>query len=117
MLLAIKYSPISERKTSTNLLKTLEEPPKNRGSKLILDFSAKTRFCQVRFVPFPPNTVIGIYDKKEIFIVLNPKEDLAKSPALLSRNSSILAAMQDYFEILWITAMETPHFKTDDLKV
>ena len=91
----------------------LEEPPKNRGSKLILDFSAKTRFCQVRFVPFPPNTVVGIYDKKEIFIVLNPKEDLAESPALLSSNSSILAAMQDYFEILWFTAMEIPEYNLD----
>jgi sugar-specific transcriptional regulator TrmB len=94
----------------------IEKPPKNRGSKLILDFSAKTRFCPVRFVPFPPNTVISIYDNKEILIVLNPEEDLLESPALWSSNSSIVAAMRDYFDILWLTAMEIPEYNLDNIQ-
>lgn len=91
-----------------------EKPPKNRGSKPIL--ATRVRACgSVRFVPFPPNTVLSIYDNKEILIVLNPKEDLQESPALWSSNSSIVAAMQDYFDILWITAMEIPEYKLNNI--
>ena len=93
----------------------IEKPPKNGGLKLILGLSAKTRFCPVRFVPFPPNTILSIYDNKEILIVLNPEKDLSESPALWSSNSSIVAAIKDYFDILWITAMEIPEYKINNI--
>jgi hypothetical protein len=89
---------------------------KNRASKLILDFNANTSFCQIRFVPFPPSTVLSLYDKKEILITLHPKEELPVSPTLWSSNPSILAAMQDYFDILWITAMEIPEYYLDNIQ-
>jgi hypothetical protein len=56
-----------------------------------------------------PNTVIGIYDKKEVFIVIDPKEGLFDSPALWSNNQSLITVVKDYFEILWLTAMEEPN--------
>jgi hypothetical protein len=62
-----------------------------------------------------PNTILSIYDNKEILIVLNPEKDLSESPALWSSNSSIVAAMQDYFDILWITAMEKPEYNFDNI--
>jgi sugar-specific transcriptional regulator TrmB len=94
----------------------IEKPKKNRASKLILDFNANTSFCQIRFVPFPPSTVLSLYDKKEILITLHPKEELPVSPTLWSSNPSILAAMQDYFDILWITAMEIPEYYLDNIQ-
>lgn len=92
----------------------IEKPQKNSGSKHILDLCYQSSFCQVRFVPSPPNTVLSVYDKKEILIIKYPQKDLPESPALWSSNHSILFAMQDYFDILWITANEEPNYWVDD---
>ena len=39
---------------------------------------------------------------------------LGESPALWSNNPSLLALAQGCFEALWKTAMETPHFSSDE---
>jgi hypothetical protein len=35
---------------------------------------------------------------------VNPKEDVSSSPALWSNNQSLLAIVQDYFNVLWVCA-------------
>ena len=55
----------------------VEVPEKGRVSDLVLDFCQKSTFCEVRFVPSPPQTVMSIYDKKEILIALDPKTVLS----------------------------------------
>ena len=60
----------------------------------------------MRFLPGRPKTGIEIYDKKEVFIIIDPERGLLDSPVLWSNNQSLLTVVEDYFEILWLTAME-----------
>jgi sugar-specific transcriptional regulator TrmB len=85
------------------------ESPEERGdAEQALQFCGKSPFCDIRFLPGCPKTVIGIYDNSEVFIIIDPKEGLFDSPALWSNNQSLISVVQDYFEILWLTAMEEP---------
>jgi len=63
--------------------------------------------CQVRFLTTSPQTILGIYDRKEIFVFETPTENIDGSPALWSNNQSIVSIVTDYFDVLWLTAIET----------
>ncbi|TSA56230.1 hypothetical protein D4R42_03940, partial [bacterium] len=52
-----------------------EKPTKNRASELILDFCDKSNFCEVRFVPSPPKTILSIYDRKEVLLIIDRKRN------------------------------------------
>ena len=41
---------------------------------------------------------------------------MKNTAALSSNNPSILAALKDYFNIFWITAIETPSYSIDPKK-
>jgi sugar-specific transcriptional regulator TrmB len=86
----------------------VESPEKEDVLKQALQFGEKSPFCEIRFFPRHPKTVIGLYDRKDAFIILNPKEALLESPALWTDNQSLISVIQDYFEILWLTAVEKP---------
>jgi hypothetical protein len=62
--------------------------------------------CQIRFLTTSPPTNLGIYDGKEVFVFENPTESIDGSPALWSNNKSLISIMIDYFDILWLTALE-----------
>jgi hypothetical protein len=62
----------------------------------------------MRFIPYFPKAIFGIYDEKEIFIVLKSKTGLPGSPALWSNNPPLIDLAEDYFEMLWLTAMKEP---------
>jgi hypothetical protein len=57
-----------------------------------------------------PKTVMVKYDNKETFIFTKPNAELKNSPALWSNDPSIISMAEDYFDILWITAMEEPNY-------
>lgn len=63
---------------------------------------------EVRFIEHFPKTVFGIYDNRELYIIVNPSADLSSSAALWTNNSSLIALVQEYFETLWLTAKEEP---------
>lgn len=84
----------------------VETPEKSGAAERTLQFCRKSPFCNIRFMPGVPKTVLGIYDKNQVFIIVNPKEGLFDSPALWSNNQSLISAIQDYFEVLWLTSME-----------
>lgn len=86
----------------------LEKPEKDEKT-LAIELCRKNPYCEIKFLPNFPKTVMGIYDGKEIFVIVNPKARLPDSPALWSNSSSLMNAMQDYFNILWITSLEEPH--------
>ena len=69
--------------------------------------------CKFRFTPTCPQTVISIYDSKEVVLVENPVAPLKGSNVLWSNNKSLISMTKDFFEILWITAKEEPNFQTD----
>ena len=69
--------------------------------------------AKIRYIPSFPKTVMANYDNKEVFIFTKPTADLKDSPALWSNDPSILGITHDYFEILWITAIEETKFNID----
>jgi sugar-specific transcriptional regulator TrmB len=84
----------------------IENPLESNTAKQLIQFCREKPFTQIKFIRYCPSVVLGVYDKKEVFIIVDPKTDLPGSPALWSDNSSLIVLAQDYFEILWLTAME-----------
>ena len=86
----------------------IESPSESKTAKQLIQFCEEKPSCQTRFTPHYPKATFGIYDKKEIYLIAKSKTDLPGSPALWSNNQSLISAMEDYFEILWLTAMKEP---------
>jgi len=84
----------------------VESPKEEKGVEQACRFCRESPFCDMRFLPGRPKTGIEIYDKKEVFIIIDPERGLLDSPVLWSNNQSLLTVVEDYFEILWLTAME-----------
>ena len=83
-------------------------PRRGRDAERVIKFLKRYPWCQLRFVHRCPNVIMGIYDRKELTIAVNPATGLSDSPALWSNNQSFITMAQDYFDILWLTAMENP---------
>jgi sugar-specific transcriptional regulator TrmB len=96
------------RKVKTRFI--VECPFKNKTSMDLIRYCRKHPSCQIRFIRFLPRTIFGIYDQKETFITEDPKTHLPDSPALWSTNSSLIALVQDHFEIQWQAAIEELNF-------
>ena len=95
----------------------IDKPEKSRASDEILNFLSKDVCCKAKFLPSSPETVMTIYDRKEILIFTDPNARLSESPALWSNNPSLISGMQNYFTILWTTALEEPAYHIDDEQV
>jgi len=50
------------------------------------------------------NLRFGVYDKKEVSVVLSLIGDFAKSSLLWSDNSSLVEIFHNHFELLWQTS-------------
>lgn len=85
----------------------VEKPPKSKTSKEIVRFFREKPNSQIKFIQNHPNTVFGIYDRKEIFVVVVSKTDLESSPALWSDDDALISLAADFFEMLWSAATET----------
>lgn len=81
-----------------------EAPKETAAQKKASEFCRISPNCKVRFMPDRPKTVLGLYDQKEVFIIINPKEGLFDSPALWSNNQSLITAIQEYFDLLWLVS-------------
>jgi sugar-specific transcriptional regulator TrmB len=80
-------------------------------AKRVLQLCRGKPNCQFRFIHAPPDYVFSIYDKKEAFIIVDPKANLPDSPALWTNNPSLISLIRDYFEILWFTSSEKHNFE------
>jgi len=87
----------------------VEKPPKNKTSKQLIENVRKNPSVQIRFVAEYPKTVFGIYDEKEMFLIVFSKTGLPDSPALWSNNESFIALGRECFEILWHAATQSSH--------
>jgi sugar-specific transcriptional regulator TrmB len=84
----------------------VENPLKTTTSKQVIDFFNESNCCQIKCSPNYPETVFGIYDKKEVFIIVFSKADLSGSSALWSDSGSIISLASNYFELLWQKAIK-----------
>lgn len=90
-------------------LRIILESPKEANAIEYLDKLCKSNpDCHIKFIPSHPKTVLGLYDGKEVFIITEPTKDISDSPALWSNNPSLTSIVKDYFEMLWLTAMDYP---------
>ena len=85
----------------------VEKPVESEMAKQMIQFCRKKPFCQIKFISYCPTVVFGIYDKKEVFIVVHPKTDLPGSPTLWSSNHSLIALAENHFKTLWLTAIKS----------
>jgi sugar-specific transcriptional regulator TrmB len=82
----------------------IERPLRSKTSEQLIQYCTGKPSCQLRFNQNHAETVFGIYDKKEVFIVILSKTDLQGSPALWSNNTAMISLASDYFEMLWRNA-------------
>jgi hypothetical protein len=73
----------------------------------------ESTLLEVKYLPSLPRALVTIYDRKEVLFSISTASPLGGT-CLWSSNASLLAIIQDYFELLWITAMETPYFSIDE---
>ncbi len=85
----------------------VEKPAKNKTTMELIQYCREKPFCQARFTRSHPETVFGLYDEKQVFVVVFPKKDLPGSPALWSNNRSLIALAKGYFEMLWQSVRES----------
>ena len=84
----------------------LEKPEPGIDIEEPLEICRMSEMCHIRFFNSQPQAVLGIYDKKSVFIICNPQENVHRSPALWSNSQSLLAMAQDYFNVSWICATD-----------
>ncbi len=94
----------SDRKINYRFI--VEKPPSEEvieiGNKLWNIYPS----FQTRYLTYKPKTVFGLYDDKELFVIVDPDLDISASPGLWTNNSSLIAIIQDYFEMLWQNSTE-----------
>lgn len=86
----------------------VENPEGEAAQEEAMKFCNISPFCTIRFLPGKPKTVTGIYDEREVFIIVNPQEGVFDSPALWSNNKSLVTAIQEYFELMWLISIKCP---------
>ena len=88
----------------------IEQPLSQSGLETAIKFKQKSA-CAIRFITTHPEAVLGIYDRREIILIEDPKANLNCSPALWTNNKSIISLAQYYFDILWDNSSDNPHLK------
>ena len=61
---------------------------------------------KISYLPNAPKALISMYDKKEAWVCTCTHPVLEECPTLWTNNSCLLSILQDYFDILWLTAVE-----------
>ena len=80
-------------------------------SPAVLEVGNNDPRIEIRYAPSNPKYATSIFDKKEVLIITKPAAELCcESPALWSNNSSLVNIVEEYFEILWMTASEKPEY-------
>jgi sugar-specific transcriptional regulator TrmB len=84
-------------------------------SPAILEVCNNNPCIEIRYTFSDPKCAALIFDKKEVLIITKPAAEVCcESSALWSNNSSLVNIVEEYFEILWITASEKPEYSTND---
>lgn len=88
-------------------IRVITEKPKDENSSLKIEQNIQANLPhKVRYICNPLSAETAIYDKKEVFIDVSVSRSYGECPALWSNNPCLLAIVQDYFEMMWLTALE-----------
>lgn len=84
-------------------------------SPAILEVDNKDLHIEIRYIISELKCAATIIDGKEVLIITKPAAELCcESPALWSNNASLVNIVEEYFEILWMAALENPDYHVDD---
>ena len=84
----------------------IECPLENETVKKMMCFYSGKPFCKIRYTSTCPETNLVMCDKSEVFMLMDPHEDLRMASTLWSNNPSFIALVAEYFKNTWLTASE-----------
>ena len=105
---AHKFGEVGKKALERNVRMrvVLEKPPKGISLPEIIQEFMRYPSYEIRFIIDPPPAIIGIFDRTRILIDTSATVGLTEAPTLWSNNSVLLSIVQDFFEIMWVTAMD-----------
>jgi sugar-specific transcriptional regulator TrmB len=62
---------------------------------------------KIRYLLNTPKALMSIYDKKEAWVCTCTHPWLKECPTLWTNNPCLLSIIQDYFEVMWLTAIKS----------
>jgi hypothetical protein len=95
----------------------IEKPPKECSLPKVIEKLKEYPNFNLRYCPDLPKAVIGIFDGKKIIFDTRSSGGLGECPALWSKNRCIVAAMHDYYEILWRKSLKEPQYHINEEQV
>jgi sugar-specific transcriptional regulator TrmB len=106
--LVINYSDIFKNALERNVKLQIitEKPEKGELLNVISELNKNPNF-EIRLVSSPLTVHFGLFDDCKILLSTSAKASFAESPSIYSNNPDVLELARSYFEIEWITAMET----------
>ena len=87
----------------------IDKPETEKSVSDIIKHLEKYSAFKIRHLLDAPNALMSIYDKGEAWVCTCTHPALEECPTLRTNNPCLLSIFQDYFEILWLTAMENNH--------
>ena len=84
----------------------LEKPENILDIPETIDKLKKFPNYHLRYILKRPKAIIVIFDKKRALIKTSATGGLAEKPSLWTDNPCLISVLSDYFEIMWITAIE-----------
>jgi sugar-specific transcriptional regulator TrmB len=85
----------------------IDKPDEEKFLSEIREDLEKYPTFKIRHLLKAPKALMSIYDKKEARVCTHPHPWLKKCPTLWTNNPCLLSIFQDYFETLWLTAIES----------
>jgi sugar-specific transcriptional regulator TrmB len=61
---------------------------------------------KIRYLQSAPKALISVYDKGDAWVGTCPNPGVKECPVLWTANPCLLSILQDYFEMLWLAAVE-----------
>ncbi len=86
----------------------IEKPSATKTANQLIQYSKREFYAKIRYLSDYPRIIFAIFDKKEVVIATELKKALQGSAGLWSGNLNIVGMAEQYFEILWLAAMESP---------
>jgi sugar-specific transcriptional regulator TrmB len=87
----------------------IDKPDEEKLLSDIIKRLEKYPSFKIRCLPNAPKALMSIYDKKEAWVCTCTSPVLEECPTLRTNNLCLLSILQDYFEMMWLTALESNH--------
>ena len=99
------YEKALKRGVKIRKIITVKSEDKRPLPEIVQDLK-KNPHCKIKYIPIAPKANIRLYDEKVAYIDTSPASGVAETACYCTSNPSLLAIIEDYFEMLWLTALE-----------